>query len=350
MTATIILTAAVQGFLIALGLVFKKAKNRHSNIYLSIIIFLYSLELVFSWGSITGYNNEIGRIPFWLLDSYLTIPPALWFFFRHNSEINFKFSPKHLFYFVPALIEILVSATAYFSDGKYLFFAKSAPWVWVAFTDWLPLLLTIVVLIFQAFKMVDIYKQFRQNSNQALRSHSLKLIVIFCLFWFLGIIWIAESLFHINLRGPFEGCTVIILFGLAYISFFNPSFFEIPRQYQNKKPDEFKNYDDEKEFAKLKGLFTKDTIFTRPKLSLKDLSEESNLPSRYISYLINTYTSSNFNDFINAFRVNEVLRKIPIEKNKILLGIAMEAGFNSKSTFNQVFKQHTGKSPSEFLG
>jgi transcriptional regulator GlxA family with amidase domain len=39
----------------------------------------------------------------------------------------------------------------------------------------------------------------------------------------------------------------------------------------------------------------------------------------------------------------------PATKYKSLLGIALDAGFNSKSSFNQVFKEHTGKTPSEYL-
>ena len=347
MTATIILTAATQGFLIALGLIFKKSKNRYSNIYLSMLIILLSLDILFTWGSMTGYNNAKNRIPFWLLSSYLIIPPALWLYFKHNSEVNFKFSTKHIFYFIPAIIDIFISTVAYFSEGKYLFFGKSK--IWFVLIEWLPLILTIIVLIFQAIKTVEIYKQFKNSSNQVLRNHFLKIIIVFLLFCFLGILWFLQSLTPINSRWLFNISTVAILFGLAYASFFNPSFFEVPKFYQNKKSDEFKNYDDQKEFEKMNNLFTKDALFTQPKLSLNDLSLTLNLPTKYISYLINTYTSSNFNDYINSFRVNEVLRKIPLEKNKTLLGIAMEAGFNSKSTFNQAFKQHTGKSPSDFL-
>ncbi|MCE7064554.1 AraC family transcriptional regulator [Dyadobacter sp. CY326] len=70
-----------------------------------------------------------------------------------------------------------------------------------------------------------------------------------------------------------------------------------------------------------------------------------------ISYLINTHCASNVNGFINSFRVEAVIRKLgdPKEQHKTVLALALESGFNSKSTFNQVFRQHTGKSPSQYL-
>jgi AraC-like DNA-binding protein len=39
----------------------------------------------------------------------------------------------------------------------------------------------------------------------------------------------------------------------------------------------------------------------------------------------------------------------PAEQHKTLLALALESGFNSKSSFNQVFKSLTGQSPSEYL-
>jgi transcriptional regulator GlxA family with amidase domain len=43
-------------------------------------------------------------------------------------------------------------------------------------------------------------------------------------------------------------------------------------------------------------------------------------------------------------RINE-----PFESHKTLLGITSDSVFSSKSAFDQVFKQHTGKIPSEYL-
>ena len=58
-----------------------------------------------------------------------------------------------------------------------------------------------------------------------------------------------------------------------------------------------------------------------------------------------------FNDYINNLRVEEVIRHFHLLKQKqySLLGIAFDAGFNSKSTFNRAFKRVTGLSPSQYL-
>ncbi|MFC2443179.1 MAG: helix-turn-helix domain-containing protein, partial [Capnocytophaga ochracea] len=71
----------------------------------------------------------------------------------------------------------------------------------------------------------------------------------------------------------------------------------------------------------------------------------------HLSQIINQYEEKNFYDFVNSYRVEEfiTLAKKDIDKNFNLLGLAYEAGFNSKSSFNQVFKKITGKTPSEFV-
>ncbi|MBL8172151.1 MAG: AraC family transcriptional regulator, partial [Acidobacteria bacterium] len=57
-----------------------------------------------------------------------------------------------------------------------------------------------------------------------------------------------------------------------------------------------------------------------------------------------------FTDLINAYRVEDAKRRLldPTWKHYSILAIAEEAGFSSKSTFNAVFKKHTGQTPSEF--
>ncbi|MCB0287465.1 MAG: AraC family transcriptional regulator, partial [Calditrichaeota bacterium] len=55
--------------------------------------------------------------------------------------------------------------------------------------------------------------------------------------------------------------------------------------------------------------------------------------------------------FVNNFRVKEVQARMLDQENSdyTLLAIAMDAGFSSKSSFNRIFKKHTGLTPSQFL-
>lgn len=90
--------------------------------------------------------------------------------------------------------------------------------------------------------------------------------------------------------------------------------------------------------------------FLDPELSLSSLSRLVGLNRNQLSQLINVGMGENFYDFINKYRVEEVKRLMadPQKQNYSLLGLAMDAGFKSKSTFNLVFKRFTGLTPTAY--
>ena len=102
---------------------------------------------------------------------------------------------------------------------------------------------------------------------------------------------------------------------------------------------------------KLLLLMQSEKPFLEPKLSLGQLADKLGVTSNNLSQVINQCEEMNFYDFINAYRVKEfiALASSPENSNMNLLGIAFDAGFNSKSSFNQVFKKNTGKTPREYL-
>lgn len=75
------------------------------------------------------------------------------------------------------------------------------------------------------------------------------------------------------------------------------------------------------------------------------------LNSSLLSRVINVGYNLNFNDFINGYRIKEVLSKIDDQQHKkvTLLGIALDSGFNSKATFNRAFKKQMGITPIEYI-
>jgi AraC-like DNA-binding protein len=73
------------------------------------------------------------------------------------------------------------------------------------------------------------------------------------------------------------------------------------------------------------------------------------LPSYQLSRLINETFGRSFTDFVNEHRVREFVRRAnaPEFASHSIYGIALDVGFNSKSSFNTAFKKFTGKTPSE---
>ncbi|NML65609.1 helix-turn-helix transcriptional regulator [Hymenobacter sp. RP-2-7] len=86
-----------------------------------------------------------------------------------------------------------------------------------------------------------------------------------------------------------------------------------------------------------------------PELTLAELALRLQAHPALLSKVINQGCRQNFNDFVNSYRVAEARRKLadPRYSHYSLVGVALESGFNSKSTFNRVFKKLTGQAPGE---
>lgn len=351
---TILLVASIQGFLLFLGLVTKKTANKLSSVSIGILVFVITITLLFSWGSASQYNNSKNVIPFWVLQSYLLIPASFWLFFEVNTNTKFKLSKKHLMVFLPAFLEILVQIIFYvffqlFENTMFVSVIKSQYWFF--FSEILPLFATILIFSFYVRKLWQIRQKFKEFKNLVSNSYFKKMFFISSFMCLLLLIWTASTYYLVQFK-TIEIVLVCSIFFLGYIAYFKPDFFEIPKEIllKNQSLSSFPNFDDKIELRKLDLIFTVKSLHLRPKLTVSELANEMSLPAKYVTYLITDYHSKNFNDFVNGFRVKEVISRMadPNEKHKSLLGIALDAGFNSKSSFNQVFKKYTGKTPSEY--
>ncbi|WP_309641474.1 helix-turn-helix transcriptional regulator [Flavobacterium sp.] len=90
--------------------------------------------------------------------------------------------------------------------------------------------------------------------------------------------------------------------------------------------------------------------FLDPELTLDKIADELNLSKSHLSRLINKELQTSFPDYINQLRIKEAqyYLKHPDFSNYTLVAIGLEAGFASKTTFNNTFKKVTGMTPSEY--
>lgn len=90
--------------------------------------------------------------------------------------------------------------------------------------------------------------------------------------------------------------------------------------------------------------------YLNPEYSLQMMAEDLNISRHKLSEAINNGQKKNFYKLINEFRVEEVKEMLvdPSFSHYTVLGIGLECGFNSKTSFNRIFKEETGLTPTEY--
>ena len=90
--------------------------------------------------------------------------------------------------------------------------------------------------------------------------------------------------------------------------------------------------------------------YLKSDLTISNLSKEIYIPKHYISQVINEKLNKNFNTFINEYRVKEFKQRLvnPTNAHFTIIALAFESGFNSKTSFNMIFKKIEKVTPSEF--
>ena len=101
-------------------------------------------------------------------------------------------------------------------------------------------------------------------------------------------------------------------------------------------------------FSEIDQIITSEKLYQQPRFSLNDLSEHTDLSLKELSWAINDGSQLNFCDYINRYRIEEVKAKLASQEHLNLLQTALNAGFNSKSSFNKSFKKLTNMTPREY--
>lgn len=104
-------------------------------------------------------------------------------------------------------------------------------------------------------------------------------------------------------------------------------------------------------FEKIESIMTEKALYKDVNFNISKLSAEMGVNSNYISKSIRLKGYPNFNNYLNIYRIKCV--KALLDENDLekvtLMYIYTEAGFSNQSTFNRVFKQIEGSTPSEYI-
>jgi AraC-like DNA-binding protein len=154
--------------------------------------------------------------------------------------------------------------------------------------------------------------------------------------------------------------SALILFATGYVSLWQPELFEKAQAAQAAEPArrplpkyQRNRLDDEEATAlarKLTGRMRDGKLYRDGALTLEALADEVGATPHMLSQVLNLHLRKSFYVFVNSYRTEALMAALadPAQRHRGVLELALEAGFNSKSTLNSFFKRYTGLTPSEF--
>lgn len=106
----------------------------------------------------------------------------------------------------------------------------------------------------------------------------------------------------------------------------------------------------EEYLARILHLLNVEKVYIDPELTMQSFALKTGIPLYHISQVVNLKLGVNYNTLINTRRINhaKAILADKLSMNKTVLEIAFESGFNSKTTFNNLFRAETGLTPTEF--
>ncbi len=268
------------------------------------------------------------------------------------------FSPFVLFYFVFVIIG--------FKHPDELLFNDNPPLHIVAFL--IVNALHVIVYLFLTFKLVQYIQQHYQEQfadNSPFITLSWIKVMIYII-GFVALLRIFISVAPIDIyiiRNIFLTSILLVISILSFYSFQQPQLYSNEQILsQNSKepissklensPSENSLSEQEKAqlIQRLENVITTQKPFLNPKVRMPELAKSLDIPRHIFSNLINEHYQMNFFHFINQYRVEYAQNLLSNKEYEhyTLEAIGELSGFNSRSTFNRIFKNVTGKSPKEF--
>lgn len=336
MLITLQIIALLQGIFVLSVLFINRKEYKKTTFWL---LFGSLLSVVLYIAGDDENNIFVQNADWFLFDSSLFVT-FLFLFFKYYKNEKAQFSPIDYVFFLPNLVYFII-------EGLEIIFPSE---------NFLVEIFEILAeLTFVVYLLLIIYTVFTTRKKHWILYFAVPIALLFALSTLNDILqaWGVAEIAMFNDQNFNTYLLLVIAFLFYFIAFnlINKSKQIIPRSEINK----YKNSNLTDELItryKMKLIHSMETeqLFLNGKLSIHDVSENLNIPRQYISEVLNVHMNTSFQDFINKYRVEEFIERLQNDQNDhfTLLGIATEVGFNSKSSFNAIFKKFKGLTPTQY--
>ncbi|MBT8219176.1 MAG: AraC family transcriptional regulator [Bacteroidia bacterium] len=377
---TSLLLLTLQGLVFCLLLFQRYRRQRNfADLLLTLILLITCYhQTTYTLGFMSWFDTyPTTKINYLTPDLSLALAPLIYFYIKSTTAPDFTSKDIRLWHFLPVAIYILIKVFILVYDAMQPGFSdvQNGPLVinfeWKYLSPFLFLLTALQMLLYLAFSYQVLYAFREKIKHYFANTYRLELnwlrnfLIAYSLLYLFNCIqsvidamivdlsWRQEwwyyllsgiAIIYVGMKGYFTG--VKELGNADFVAF------EVPKTTQLAKSDSRKASKDlDGKKTMIQEYFLENKPYLDKELSLITLARQMNLSREELSEVINQGFNTRFNDFINAYRISEIKSQIKAGKHQTLslLGLAYEAGFNSKATFNRAFKKAEGQSPSAYL-
>ena len=359
LTSIIDILALLQAIIIGVILIFNNA-DKKPTLFFGLFLLSFGLGSISVFIEDTGLNVKYPELLFIPTDSAFLSTACVYLYIKRL--IN-TFKPRDYIVLLPAAIEIVLFSTLFSLDADYKkeLYATLTESI-IEFVYMMIVIIFNVYLVILSLITINRYRIKSENYYSYVIVKRLKWIK-FALIYFLSVVSLMLSLAVIDEKITYIifSITDLIFIYWAGIHGLRQYTIDIPDWLNNKSVevnhDQIKIKDNKSDITDYEYVYNiivnkikSDDLYKNMTLNLGNLAEACSISARRVSEAINQCGKTNFNQFINEFRIGEAKRLLsdPQYDNLSVIGIGMESGFNSKASFYTQFKKSTGLTPIQY--
>lgn len=373
----VFLLGAVQGLILTF-LLFSVKNNKLASRLLGLLTLMWAIILCFFVFSVKGLMAAYPHFLRTITNLEFTFFPLLYLNIKYLLKKNETFNRLDLLHFIPLVFNILLFSWFYFESAEtkyYLVDNNTGYYYYINIISDEILGLQGIIYSILALLLIKKYNtsvlNYKSSNDISLLKYTKIGVYILLISWTIGTIAVNLDFLNIDINVDLFIFTylliVVVIYVLSYAALRSKEVFKLSEEQisesfitssgvlnfnSNNKPQPQKEDRETIELnEQLINYINEKKPFLNPELSLQDLADGSGISRHQTSAVINQVHGVNFYEFINTYRVNEVKNNLqdPDKRHFKIISLAYDAGFNSKASFNRIFKQYTNQTPSEFL-
>jgi AraC-like DNA-binding protein len=359
-----IVLAVVDGLILAALLLTSTKPQKQANQFLGLTLLFYTLPVIRVIFQDTGFFKPYTNSALFDIELLFGLGPSLYLFVKSSTNSPSQFIRRYYWHYLPVALEFGYYLTPAYRQVKHHLIRWPADiphLLWLveqagAITSLLTYLYLTIQYLSRHKKGLLAHPSPTQQQLLHWLQQPVRFYAVFWLAWLgLRMVDVGQfgELLPINAYYPLLVLLSVTSCWIGFVGYTYP----YPTSQQeltlagiaNNKA--LHNEDHRAQLDQLRQAMETDGLYLDAQLNLTQLAGHVQLNPRLVSKVLNEGLGKSFYEFVNAYRVEAVKEKLVNAHYQHLtfLGVAFESGFNSKATFNHLFKKHTGLTPKQYV-